>query len=145
EQFRSRQVSKTYWALVSGHLEAPEGELVDWVVKDEPNQRMAIVRAGHSGAKQARLRYRVLGKVPGGSLLEIELLTGRKHQIRLQLASRGLALWGETKYAVGKPFAGALALHARRLVIEHPVRKTPLELTAPPGPAWRDLGVGEGG
>lgn len=141
EQFRTRQVGKTYWALVSGHPEEPEGEMMDWVVKDEPNQRMAIVDAGQSGAKQARLRYKVLGKVPGGSLLEIELLTGRKHQIRLQLAARGLALWGETKYAQGKPFAGGIALHARRLVIEHPVRKTPLALTAPPGPAWRDLGV----
>ena len=141
EQFRKRRVSKTYWALVSGHLEEPQGELLDWVVKDEPNQRMAIASADDNGAKEARLRYQVLGKVSGGSLLEIELLTGRKHQIRLQLASRGLALWGETKYAKGKPFGGAIGLHARRLVLEHPVRKTPLELTAPPGPAWRELGV----
>lgn len=142
EQFRSRAVQKTYWAIVSGRPEVPQGELVDWVVKDEPKRRMAIAQADTSGAKEARLRYQVLGELPGGSLLEIELLTGRKHQIRLQLAARGWALWGETKYARGKPFDRAIALHARRLVIEHPVRKTPLELTAPTGPAWRALGIG---
>jgi 23S rRNA pseudouridine1911/1915/1917 synthase len=141
EQFRSRQVSKTYWAIVSGQVEEPQGELVDWVAKDEANQRMAIVDESQVGAKEARLRYQVLGKVSGGLLLEIELLTGRKHQIRLQLASRGLPLWGETKYARGKPFDGGIALHARRLVIEHPVSKVPLELTAPVGPAWPDMGA----
>ncbi len=79
--------------------------------------------------------------VQGGSLLEIDLLTGRKHQIRVQLAARGYAVWGETKYARAKPFAAGLALHARRLEFEHPVRKTPIDLIAPFPPAWRRLGI----
>ena len=141
EQFRRRKVTKIYWGIASGRPHQPQGELVDWVVKDESKKRMAIADADVPGAKEARLRYRLLGELSGGSLLEIELLTGRKHQIRLQLAARGLALWGETKYAAGKPFGEGIALHARKLVIEHPVRKTPLELVAPLPPCWRAAGV----
>lgn len=142
EQFRKRAVRKTYWAIVSGRLASPGGELVDWVVKDESHKRMAICKADTPGAKSARLRYAVQRELAGGWLLEIELLTGRKHQIRLQLASRGAALWGEQKYARGRPFGdGAIALHARGLVVAHPVLRTPLELVAPVGPAWRAVGV----
>jgi 23S rRNA pseudouridine1911/1915/1917 synthase len=142
EQFRTRRVSKIYWTIVSGRLPSPEGELVDWLVKDEARQRMAICALARPGAKEARLRYKLVRELPGGSLLEIELLTGRKHQIRLQLAARGLAIWGETKYAAGRPFASGLALHARKLVVEHPVRKTRLELIAPPPASWKAFGIG---
>ena len=141
DQFRTRAVQKTYWAIVSGVIEPEAAELVDWVIKDEAHERMAIVDAEVSGAKEARLRYSVMRSVPGGSLLEIDLLTGRKHQIRLQLASRGFPVWGEWKYAQAKPFGNGLALHARRLVLEHPVRKTPLDLVARLPPAWRSLGL----
>lgn len=141
EQFRSREVRKTYWAITSDRPDPPQGELVDWVVKDEPRKRMAIADPGAPGAKLARLRYKVLQPIAGGSLVEIELLTGRKHQIRLQMAARGWVLWGERKYAQGKPFDGVIALHARRLLIEHPVRKCPLELEALPGPKWPALGA----
>jgi len=141
EQFRKGKVRKIYWAIVSGRFDAPTGEFVDWVKKDESEKRMAIAKAGAPGAKEARLRFNVLRELPGGSLVEVELLTGRKHQIRLQLAARGLALWGETKYAAGKPFGKGIALHSRRLVLEHPVRKMPLELVAPLPPAWRAAGV----
>lgn len=141
EQFRKREVCKEYWAIVSGRFDAPQGELVDWVVKDESRKRMVIADAATPGAKQARLRYKVLRELAGGSLVEIELLTGRKHQIRVQLAARGLALWGETKYARGKPFGKGIALHARRTVIEHPVKRTPLELVAPLPSSWRSAGI----
>ena len=141
EQFREGKVCKIYWAIVSGRFDSPGGELVDWVKKDESEKRMAIADAGAPGAKEARLRYNVLRELPGGLLVEVELLTGRKHQIRLQLAARGLALWGETKYAAGKPFGKGIALHSQRTLIEHPVRKTPLELVAPLPPAWRAAGV----
>lgn len=141
EQFRTRRVHKIYWAVVSGNVEPPEGEMVDWVAKDESRKRMAIVDEDTPGAKQAQLRYKRLQNLPGGTLLEIELLTGRKHQIRLQLAARGLAVWGETKYAAGKPFAEGFALHARSLALEHPVRRSPLELVAPLPASWQRLGV----
>jgi 23S rRNA pseudouridine1911/1915/1917 synthase len=140
-QFRDRQVHKTYWAIVSGALDPPQGEMVDWVAKDEAHKRMAIVAAEAPGAKEARLRYKLLKTLPGGALVEIELLTGRKHQIRLQMAARGLAVWGETKYARGQPFAAGLALHARRLALEHPVGKAPLELLAPLPSSWQAWGL----
>ncbi len=87
------------------------------------------------------MQYTLVREVAGGSLLEIDLRTGRKHQIRVQLAARGLTIWGERKYAAGKPFAAGLALHARRLAFEHPVQKTAIELVAPLPPAWRRLGL----
>lgn len=141
EQFRSRAVQKTYWAIISGTLDSPAGELVDWVVKNEAQERMAIASEQSPGAKEARLRYRQMREFAGGSLLEIELLTGRKHQIRLQLGERGHPVWGEWKYGRGQPFPVGLALHSRRLVFEHPVKKAPVELVAPLPPAWRSFGL----
>jgi 23S rRNA pseudouridine1911/1915/1917 synthase len=141
EQFRTRTVQKTYWAIVSGMLEPAEAQLVDWVVKDEALQRMVIASSADGGAKEARLRYRRVRAVGRGTLVEIELLTGRKHQIRLQLSTRGFPLLGERKYGQGLPFSPGIALHARRLVVEHPVRREPLELSAPVTAAWRALGI----
>ncbi len=145
EQFRDRSVEKTYWAVVSGAVE-PAGQWVDWMMKDERQQRMIVVEPSTSGALEARLNYRVLGHLPRGTWVEIALVTGRKHQIRLQFASRGAPLLGERKYAVGAPFDDhALALHARRLVFRHPVKNEPIELVAPLPPAWRALGIGRHG
>ncbi|HEV3136305.1 MAG TPA: RNA pseudouridine synthase, partial [Pirellulales bacterium] len=141
EQFRRRTVQKTYWALTSGMIEPVSTELVDWVAKDELRQRMVISSPADPAAKEARLKYRRLRVVGRGSLVEVELQTGRKHQIRLQLAARGYPLWGERKYTSGLPFAAGIALHARRLVVEHPIRRQPLELLAPLPPAWRALGI----
>jgi 23S rRNA pseudouridine1911/1915/1917 synthase len=141
EQFRSRTVEKLYWAIVSGILDPPAGEWVDWVRKDEARQRMALARPDDPGAKEARLQYRRLRALDSGTLVEIQLLTGRKHQIRLQFAERGFPVWGERKYAEARRFASGMALHARRLVVEHPVLKTPLELCAPLPHSWRGMGV----
>jgi 23S rRNA pseudouridine1911/1915/1917 synthase len=141
EQFRTRRARKIYWAIISPELAHAEAELVDWVAKDEARQRMIISGPWDSRAKEARLRYRRLRALPQGSLLEIELLTGRKHQIRLQLAARGCPVRGETKYGRGAPFADGLALHARRLVIEHPIGRKPVDLVAPLPAAWRAMGI----
>ncbi len=143
EQFRTRAVEKTYLAIASGKVEPAEAELVDWVVKDERQQRMVVARAEVSDAKEARLRYRTLRSLSGGSLLQVELLTGRKHQIRLQLATRGFPLWGESKYAEARPWNGGLGLHAWRLTLEHPVRHESLELVAPLPVAWYKFGIAE--
>ncbi len=97
EQFRTRAVEKVYWAIVSG--DAPrEGACVDWIVKDERHRRMHVSTAKTPGAQEARLTFRRLREVTGGWLLEIALETGRKHQIRLQLAHRGLPVVGDRKY-----------------------------------------------
>jgi 23S rRNA pseudouridine1911/1915/1917 synthase len=147
-QFRHRSVEKTYWAIASGVVEPPAGEWIDWIVKDETHQRMAIANEASPAAIEARLRYHRIGVLgPGtrvaarGSLVEIDLLSGRKHQIRLQFASRGFPLWGDRKYGHATRFPTGIALHAKRLVVQHPVRKERLELIAPLPQVWRDFGI----
>jgi 23S rRNA pseudouridine1911/1915/1917 synthase len=141
KQFRERDVEKTYWAIVAGRISPQSGSCVDWVRKDEQRRRMRIASPGAAGTKRAELQYRVLRPIAGGSLLEINLVTGRKHQIRLQLAHRGHPIWGDRKYGSTTKFPEGIALLARRLVLIHPVRKEPLELVAPVPRSWREHGV----
>ena len=142
EQFRTREVEKTYWALVAGSP-PPSAECVDWMIKDERHRRMHLATAGQPGAQEARLQYRRLAQLPRASLLEITLETGRKHQIRLQLSSRGLPILGDRKYGSRDAFAAGIALHSRRLRFNHPTRHEPIELIAPLPPAWRRYGINE--
>ena len=141
QQFADRSTQKTYWAIAAGQFDPPAAELVDWVRKDEPQRRMAIVASGAPGAQRAELAYRALRPVGNDTLLEIDLITGRKHQIRLQLASRGHPIRGDRKYGSRQQFAAGIALHARRLSIEHPTRREPVEIVAPLPLAWRRLGI----
>ena len=143
EQFRSRAVDKTYWAAVEGSVQPAAGKLIDHVRKDERHRRMHIARPSDADAKEARLRYRTLQSHAQGSLLEVELETGRKHQIRLQLAHAGHPILGDRKYGSRRPFAHGVALHARRLEFDHPVQHNRLEFIAPLPPAWRMLKVQE--
>lgn len=139
QQFRQRKVEKIYWAIVEGLVEPPAAECIDWVIKDERQQRMGIVAKTRSGAQEARLSYRRLKKFRGTSLVEIVLNTGRKHQIRVQLADRGYPVVGDRKYGSERKFGHGIALHCRRLVIEHPIKHTPIELIAPLPRAWQAL------
>ena len=141
EQFRSRTVQKTYWALVEGLVQPAAGECVDWLGHDERHRRMHIVGPTVAGAKEARLGYRRLRKLDGVSLLEVSPETGRKHQIRLQLAHRNHPVLGDRKYGSQRPFPVGISLHARRLTITHPVKKEPLTLEVPLPAAWRLYGV----
>jgi 23S rRNA pseudouridine1911/1915/1917 synthase len=129
EQLRERRVEKIYWALVEGIIEPAAGELVDYLAKDEAEQKMTVVRKQHPGAQEAKLSYRLQKKLNGVSLVEITLETGRKHQIRVQFAARQHPILGDKKYGSKREFPAGIALHCRRLVIEHPTKKTPLELT----------------
>jgi 23S rRNA pseudouridine1911/1915/1917 synthase len=142
EQFRSHSVEKIYWALVEGSVEPACGNCVDWVRKDERHRRMHVVGATLPGAKEARLSYRRLKVVGSASLLEVELQTGRKHQIRLQLSSLGHPIIGDRKYGGVRRWPLGIALHARRLLITHPVKNEPLELIAPLPDAWDELELG---
>lgn len=143
EQFRTRVVEKTYWAVVEGAPNPPEGKCDDWILKSERQARMIIVTRQTAGALDARLSYRTLGSADRGRLLEVRLETGRKHQIRAQLSHRGYPIRGDRKYDAQWSFSPGIALHARRLELIHPVRKTPLEITAPLPKAWRQLGIRE--
>ena len=87
------------------------------------------------------MNRRTLAPAEGGRLLEIRLETGRKHQIRVQLAHRGFPIRGDRKYGGRLPFSPGIALHARSLELTHPVRKTPLRLEAPLPGSWRKCGI----
>jgi 23S rRNA pseudouridine1911/1915/1917 synthase len=143
EQFRHSEVSKVYWALVEGTPEPSAEVCVDWLRKDERHRRMHIAHENVSDAKEARLRYRALHEYPSRTLLEVHLLTGRKHQIRVQLAHRGHPVVGDRKYGARTAFVSGIALHSRCVEFVHPVRKTPLKLVAPLPPAWQRYGVSE--
>jgi len=139
EMFRERDVEKTYWALVEGRVEPASGTLIHYLRKDERHRMMHVTIAGAADAQRAELNYRVLRSVKGNTLLEIELLTGRKHQIRVQLADAGWPVVGDRKYGSRRAFASGIALHSSRLKFNHPVRKVPVEVEAPLPPAWEGL------
>jgi len=141
EQFRSGQVQKLYWAVVEGEVRPAQGQCLDWLVHDERHRRVHVVQGGRPGAQEARLNFRRLRTALGLSVLEIELHTGRKHQIRVQLAHRGFPVVGDRKYGSRRAFPAGIALHARRLVVVHPVRYEPVEFIAPLPPSWSSLGT----
>lgn len=144
EQFRAHDVKKIYWALVERRLKPPEGVCEGWIAEDPRHRRMWLVGPDRGGAKRARLSYRTLRHVDRDSLVEVELTTGRKHQIRVQLADKGNPILGDRKYGSQRSWPMGIALHARRLVLNHPVQSTLLELEAPLPPAWlQSVGVEE--
>lgn len=140
EQFRAGQVEKYYWAVVEGLVRNEHGLCLEWLVHDERHRRVHVTDPGQPGAQEARLSFRRLRTALGLSLLEIELHTGRKHQIRVQLAHRGFPVVGDRKYGSRRGFPAGIALHARRLVVVHPVRRERLELVAPLPASWSILG-----
>ena len=141
EQFRNHTVEKAYWAVVEGVVEPPAGGLIDWLGHDERHRRMHIVGQTLPGAREARLAYRQIKQVRCGTWLEVELETGRKHQIRVQLAHHGHPIVGDRKYDSRTPFPLGIALHARRLVISHPTTAARLEFEAPLPESWRTIGI----
>jgi 23S rRNA pseudouridine1911/1915/1917 synthase len=143
-QFRTRAVEKVYWALVAGRVEPPQGECVDWLAEHPRHRRMQIVGATFPGAQHAVLAYRRVQTLPGGvALVEVRLETGRKHQIRVQLAERGWPVVGDRKYGSVLAFPAGIALHARWLRFTHPTRGEPITLEAPLPASWGRYGVAE--
>jgi RluA family pseudouridine synthase len=148
-QFESRRVKKTYWACLSGVVEPHEGTWADIVRKISGRPRAEVVEVGHTEGRQAILHYRTLGFTPWGSWLEIELETGRMHQIRVQAASRGYPVLGDAEYGASVAFGPqfedvrlrAIALHARTLAFRHPSTRRDLAFTAPLPDAWASAGI----
>ena len=141
-QFRDREVEKTYWAVVAGRLAPSSGEWTDYLAPDKRHRSVNVARPTDPEATEARLRYRVLEQLADRALVEVQLLTGRKHQIRVQFAHRGHPVWGDIKYGGPGGFTPGIALHARRLKFTHPVRQEPVEVTAPLPRSWQRLGLG---
>lgn len=139
ESFRNRDISKVYWAVVEAPPENPEGELVHWLRKDGRTNTSRRVEPGSPEAKEARLRYRLLGASKSFWLLEVELLTGRHHQIRAQLSAIGSPVKGDLKYGARRSNrSGGIHLHARSLETAHPTRSGRLRVIAqaPDDPVW---------
>jgi 23S rRNA pseudouridine1911/1915/1917 synthase len=137
DQFRTGEgIEKTYLAIVEKPPPTPTGICEDYVWKDDPAHRMRVVKAGTPGGQLAKLSYETLKKLGQYTLLEVHLETGRKHQIRLQLAERGCAILGDRKYGAKTPFPDGIALHSRRLTIMHPTKKEKMTFEAPVPASW---------
>lgn len=126
------RIKKTYWALVKNRPANTEGELVHYLVRNEQQNKSYAYDTERSGAKRSVLTYRLLGSMENYHLLEVNLQTGRHHQIRCQLAKMGSPIKGDIKYGAQRTNAdGSICLHARRIRFEHPVSKLMIDVVAP--------------
>lgn len=143
-QFQNRTVSKTYWAVVEGLVTPDEGTWIDHLHKRHGMAQAIVVPEDDPRGKRAILHYRVRGHVDGNTWLEIELETGRTHQIRVQSSSRGHAVVGDSQYGSTVEFGPAcedfrdraIALHARTLGFRHPMRDEQVVVEAPLPAYW---------
>ncbi|HOX25569.1 MAG TPA: RluA family pseudouridine synthase [Candidatus Krumholzibacteria bacterium] len=137
-QFREGTVRKIYLAVVEGGCEPPAGELVHYLASTGDARGVTrAALAAFPGSKLARLRYHVTDRAADRSRLEIELITGRRHQIRAQLALAGWPVWGDAKYgARPRASTAGIGLHAWRLGVVHPVSGEPVVLEASPPAEW---------
>jgi 23S rRNA pseudouridine1911/1915/1917 synthase len=127
EQFKSRKIRKIYWAVVKRRPADLQGKLVHWLKKDERTNTSKAYNEEIPGSLKAELSYKVLGKLNDHYLLEVSPITGRPHQIRVQLAEIGSPIRGDIKYGFAKPNEDAsINLHARKLKFLHPVKKEPV-------------------
>ena len=132
EKFRSRQVQKTYWAITSGKPVNETGLLIHYLVKDEAKNKSRAYDAERKGALRCELEYKVICYSDRYTLIEVNPLTGRHHQIRVQLSTIGCTIKGDLKYGSKRSNTdGSINLHARKLSFEHPVTKNIIEITAP--------------
>ena len=132
EMFRNGEVKKTYWAIVKECPKETEGELVHYLVRNEKQNKSYAYDKEVKNSKKAVLHYKLIGHSQNYYLLEVDLKTGRHHQIRCQLAKMGCPIKGDLKY--GSPRSnpdGSICLHARTVQFVHPVSKGMLRLTAP--------------
>ena len=128
--FKERQIKKTYWALVEGRLEG-EDSLRHFLKKNNKNNKSTVFKKAEVGAKEARLSYRVIKTGDNYSLLEVELDTGRHHQIRAQFAAIGHAVKGDVKYGARRAERDkSICLHAKTLGFIHPVSGEKIEIEA---------------
>ena len=148
EMFKSHeQIRKTYWAIVQGCPKLEEARLENWLIRNEKQNKSYIVERQKSkdeSAKLAVLTYKVLAKGERYSLLEINLETGRHHQIRCQLAAIGCPVKGDLKYGAKRSNPdGGICLHARKIEFEHPVSHQQVSITAPvpADPLWEKLNI----
>ncbi|HEY1053564.1 RluA family pseudouridine synthase [Emticicia fontis] len=142
EIFRRRDVQKTYWAVVGKKPEKKSGKLTHFLVKNEEKNTVKAFDTEVKGSQKAELTYRYLGEINHYHLLEVNPVTGRPHQIRVQLATMGCPIRGDVKYGYPRLNPeGNINLHARRLYFVHPVKKEPILIKAPlpENPFWEEF------
>jgi RluA family pseudouridine synthase len=147
KQFERRRVHKIYWTAVERVVEPLDGTWHDYLHKFHGQPKTAVVEASHPTGQEAILHYRTRGFHQAGTWLEIELETGRTHQIRVQTSSRGYPVLGDEMYGARIPFGPPhedererfIALHARSLSFFHPISKGRLTVEAPLGASWSAL------
>ncbi len=141
EQFRGGAVDKEYWAVAEpdpGRPDWPDrGTVTDWLFHDDAARRVVVVPEGTDGAKAARTHFEVRARHNGLVWFTLRPQTGRKHQLRVQLASRGAAIYGDAKYGSRHALGHAIALHAKSLTVLHPTLTSPVSLAAPLPAHWR--------
>jgi len=136
EQYRQRQVKKIYHALVSGCVTPSQGALHHWLVKRGIHNKVRCVPQGTPGAQEALLDYRVLRAYEKVTLIMLDLHTGRKHQIRTQLARIGHPIWGDYKYGSRMTLARGIGLLSKELRIHHPESGQRLDFQIDYPPSW---------
>lgn len=142
EMFKNSEVKKTYWAIVKQTPAETEGELVNYLVRNEKQNKSYAYDTEKPGSKKAILHYRLIARSDNYSLLEVDLKTGRHHQIRCQLAKMGCPIKGDLKYGFPRSNPdGSICLHARRVRFVHPVSKELIDVVAPvpSDNLWRSL------
>lgn len=138
--FRNGEVHKTYWAIVKDSPSNPEGTLTNWLVRNERQNKSYAYDREVPGSKKAILDYRVIGHSDNYTLLGINLLTGRHHQIRCQLAHMGCPIKGDLKYGAPRSNPdGSISLLSRHIEFVHPVSKETISVDSPlpDDPLWR--------
>lgn len=137
EQFKNRIPQKRYLAIVESECDG-EGYCVDYLIKER--ERVRIVNASYPKAKRAELSWQAIDSRKEWSLLDIHLITGRPHQIRVQFSHRGWPLLGDYRYGAQRSFDGRnLALHSYNLAIEHPIKREVMTYTVAPSSSWSDV------
>ena len=130
--FREGQVHKTYWAIVSGTPKTDEATLDNWLVRNEKQNKSYAYDREVPNSKHALLRYKVIARSDNYTLLAVDLLTGRHHQIRCQLAHAGMPIKGDLKYGARRSNPdGSISLLSRRMSFVHPVSKKNIDVTSP--------------
>jgi 23S rRNA pseudouridine1911/1915/1917 synthase len=139
EMLKNHQINKTYWAVVKNQPPEAEGRLINFLSRDESRNKSFVVSENTKNAQRAELTYRLLNKSHSYFLLEVDLLTGRHHQIRTQLSAIGCPIKGDLKYGFSRSNPdGSIHLHARKISFLHPVKKELISITADPptDPVW---------
>jgi len=140
KMFAEGEVHKTYWALVKNAPQETEATLTHWLVRNEKQNKSYAYATEKPNAKKAILKYRLIGKSDNYSLLEVQLMTGRHHQIRCQLSAMGCPIKGDLKYGAPRSNPdGSISLLSRRIEFIHPVSKERItaEAPLPDDPLWQ--------